>query len=33
MDDWIETYNKNKESAMVDLLQFFVQCCGCKGEA
>lgn len=32
VDDWIDAYNKNKKAAMVDLLQFFVQCCGCNGE-
>ncbi|XP_078379288.1 cohesin subunit SA-2-like isoform X3 [Oculina patagonica] len=31
VDDWIESYNSDKENAMVDLIQFFVQCCGCKG--
>lgn len=31
LDDWIETYNEDREGAMVDLVQFFVQCCGCKG--
>ena len=31
VDDWIESYNSDKETGMVDLIQFFVQCCGCKG--
>ncbi|XP_032234908.2 cohesin subunit SA-1 isoform X2 [Nematostella vectensis] len=31
VDDWIERYNKDKEDAMVDIIHFFVQCCGCKG--
>ena len=31
LDDWIETYNEDREGAMVDLVQFVVQCCGCKG--
>ena len=31
VDDWIESYNKNRENAMVDLIQLIVQCCGCKG--
>jgi len=32
LDDWIETYNEDREGAMVDLVQFVVQCCGCKGK-
>ncbi|XP_015762973.1 PREDICTED: cohesin subunit SA-3-like [Acropora digitifera] len=31
VDDWIESYTSDKETGMVDLIQFFVQCCGCKG--
>lgn len=31
VDDWIESYTTDKENGMVDLIQFFVQCCGCKG--
>lgn len=31
VDDWIESYNSDKETGMVDLIHFFVQCCGCKG--
>ncbi|PFX16109.1 cohesin subunit SA-2-like [Stylophora pistillata] len=31
VDDWIESYTADKENGMVDLIHFFVQCCGCKG--
>ncbi|XP_046853053.1 cohesin subunit SA-1-like [Xenia sp. Carnegie-2017] len=31
IDDWIENYNKDRISAMVDLIQVVIQCCGCKG--
>lgn len=31
VDDWIESYTSDRENGMVDLIQFFVQCCGCKG--
>ncbi|XP_044172088.1 cohesin subunit SA-1-like, partial [Acropora millepora] len=31
VDDWIESYTSDKETGMVDLIQFFVQCCCCKG--
>eukprot|EP00794_Sanderia_malayensis_P010977 gene10977-12140_t len=32
LDDWIDNYNEDREGALVDLIQFFVQCCGCKGK-
>jgi len=32
LDDWIESYNKNKSHAMVDLIQFFIHSCGCKAK-
>lgn len=32
IDEWIEQYNINREPAMLDLMQFFVSCCGCKGK-
>ncbi|XP_028401572.1 cohesin subunit SA-2-like [Dendronephthya gigantea] len=31
VDDWIESYSNDRESAMVDLIQVVIQCCGCKG--
>lgn len=31
VDDWIESYNEDRTSAMVDLIHFIIQCCGCKG--
>lgn len=30
VDDWIESYKKNKERAMLDLIQFIVRSTGCK---
>ena len=30
VDDWIETYKKNKEAAMCELIKFVVRCTGCK---
>jgi cohesin complex subunit SA-1/2 len=30
VDDWIETYKKNKEMAMCELIKFVVRCTGCK---
>ena len=32
VDEWIDEYKKDREKAVVDLIQFFVQCCGCRGE-
>ena len=31
VDEWIDEYKKDREKAVVDLIQFFVQCCGCRG--
>lgn len=30
VDDWIESYKKNKDSAMLDLIQFLARSSGCK---
>ncbi len=30
VDDWIESYKKNKDKAMLDLIQFIVRSAGCK---
>ncbi len=30
VDDWIESYKKNKDTAMLDLIQFLVRSSGCK---
>lgn len=31
IDDWIEAYEKEKDPSILDLISFFIQCCGCKG--
>ncbi len=31
MDDWIETYKNDRDSALLDLIQFFIHSAGCKG--
>uniref|UniRef100_A0A3Q3X503 Cohesin subunit SA n=1 Tax=Mola mola TaxID=94237 RepID=A0A3Q3X503_MOLML len=31
IDDWIEAYKTDKDSSLLDLISFFIQCCGCKG--
>ncbi|MEE6496982.1 hypothetical protein FKM82_002547 [Ascaphus truei] len=31
VDDWIEAYKSNKDVALLDLINFFIQCSGCKG--
>lgn len=28
--EWVDRYEKDAESAMVELIQFVVLCCGCK---
>ncbi|KFD53771.1 hypothetical protein M514_05277 [Trichuris suis] len=30
-DDWIENYMNDREVAVMDLLQYFISSCGCKG--
>lgn len=31
MDDWIDDYTADRDTALLDLISFFIQCCGCKG--
>ena len=31
VDDWIEFYKMNKDTALLQLLQFFISASGCKG--
>lgn len=31
IDDWIEAYSSDRDSSLLDLISFFIQCCGCKG--
>ncbi|KAM8897811.1 cohesin subunit SA-2-like isoform 4-T4 [Spinachia spinachia] len=31
VDDWIEAYKSNRDHALLDLINFFIQCSGCKG--
>ncbi|XP_055086796.1 cohesin subunit SA-2 [Periophthalmus magnuspinnatus] len=33
IDDWIEAYEKERDPSILDLISFFIQCCGCKGLA
>ena len=30
MDDWIELYKQDRDTALLDLIQFFIRCSGCK---
>ncbi|CAB1346789.1 unnamed protein product, partial [Coregonus sp. 'balchen'] len=32
VDDWIEAYITDRDSALLDLISFFIQCSGCKGK-
>ena len=32
MDDWIEGYKLDRNAALLELIQFFIQCSGCKGK-
>ncbi|XP_047456471.1 cohesin subunit SA-2 [Mugil cephalus] len=31
IDDWIEAYLTDRDTSLLDLIGFFIQCCGCKG--
>lgn len=31
IDDWIEAYVMDRDSSLLDLISFFIQCSGCKG--
>ncbi|XP_038576945.1 cohesin subunit SA-2 isoform X2 [Micropterus salmoides] len=31
IDDWIEAYMMDRDSSLLDLISFFIQCSGCKG--
>ncbi|CAL8300932.1 unnamed protein product [Boreogadus saida] len=31
VDDWIESYKQDRDIALLDLINFFIQCSGCKG--
>ncbi|XP_053733289.1 cohesin subunit SA-2 isoform X1 [Synchiropus splendidus] len=31
IDDWIQAYMVDRDSCLLDLIGFFIQCCGCKG--
>ncbi|XP_071782421.2 cohesin subunit SA-2 [Centroberyx gerrardi] len=31
VDDWIEAYVMDRDSALLDIISFFIQCSGCKG--
>ncbi|KAF3841219.1 hypothetical protein F7725_007081 [Dissostichus mawsoni] len=31
VDDWIEAYKQDRDVALLDLINFFIQCSGCKG--
>ncbi|CAG5866656.1 cohesin subunit SA-1a [Menidia menidia] len=31
VDEWIESYKQDRDMALLDLINFFIQCSGCKG--
>ncbi|XP_020643007.1 cohesin subunit SA-1 isoform X2 [Pogona vitticeps] len=31
VDDWIESYKQDRDMALLDLINFFIQCSGCRG--
>lgn len=33
VDDWIESYKHDRDVALLDLINFFIQCSGCKGRS
>uniref|UniRef100_A0A3Q2Y1H0 STAG domain-containing protein n=1 Tax=Hippocampus comes TaxID=109280 RepID=A0A3Q2Y1H0_HIPCM len=31
IDGWTEAYAADRDASLLDLIRFFIQCCGCKG--
>lgn len=31
VDDWIEAYQEDRDAALLDLINFYIQCSGCQG--
>uniref|UniRef100_A0A4W3JIQ1 Uncharacterized protein n=1 Tax=Callorhinchus milii TaxID=7868 RepID=A0A4W3JIQ1_CALMI len=31
VDDWIEEYKQDRDTALLDIIIFFIQCSGCRG--
>ncbi|XP_022374026.1 cohesin subunit SA-2-like isoform X2 [Enhydra lutris kenyoni] len=31
VEEWVRSYKEDRELALLDLISFFVQCCGCEG--
>nr|XP_023659201.1 cohesin subunit SA-3-like isoform X2 [Paramormyrops kingsleyae] len=31
VDEWLESYKKDREAGLVELMNFIMQCCGCRG--
>ncbi|KAG5853206.1 hypothetical protein ANANG_G00070620 [Anguilla anguilla] len=31
VDEWLDSYKQEKEAGLLELINFIVQCCGCKG--
>ena len=31
VNNWIDAYKQDRDKALVDLIQFFIHCSGCKG--
>ncbi|XP_052214972.1 cohesin subunit SA-1-like isoform X2 [Dreissena polymorpha] len=32
VDEWIENYKSDRDTSLLELIQFFIQCSGCKGK-
>ncbi|XP_077988288.1 cohesin subunit SA-2-like isoform X3 [Glandiceps talaboti] len=32
VDEWIESYKNDRDAAVIDLINYFMQCSGCKGQ-
>ena len=32
VDEWIESYKANRDAALLQLMQFFINAAGCKGK-
>lgn len=33
VDDWLDDYKQDREEGLLELLNFVIECCGCKGKS
>lgn len=33
VDDWLDVYKQDQAEGLLELINFIVECCGCKGKS